>query len=309
MITATHPFRDLLQPNKLSADGVAASMNLDGLCGAQLKALARSTLAELAALLARTWRPQFRSTTQRCSELSTTCLWVLEQSDLIFVLENPVIRASGLARTLLLAEAAETNPSNLYGGLPSERALSGLHSALRKCWDHRIAGKHVIIQNDSESVAAAMRYIDERYKLLPLFGDAAEGVPGCLSILLFKIALLLHMARHEGATTSPQRKVNLNTMHSAMGITDALMGSHLNLINQHSSKHATCRQQPGAHSEIELVISRLKVRGELSIRDLVRSFHNRKTSEVESLVAAAIDAGFVQKDGTKLVLTDNGAAL
>jgi len=94
-------------------------------------------------------------------------------------------------------------------------------------------------------------------------------------------------------------------MYSAFRISDALIASHLNLVTSHGRRTQGDSPRIG-EAEIEVIAARFRVRGELGLRELVRTFHDRKTCDVERMVAAALDAGVLQQAGNKFRLADSG---
>ena len=296
--------RQLLQPQELSCDGSVASVSLDGSAGSRLRNASRNQLVDLAALAIRTCQARFRACAIQAPESSAICCWLMEESDVGFILGDPIIRSTGIPRAFLFVEAAAPNPEHQYGGIMSEQTCDGLNATVNGCWEYRLAGKHAIVLPNGDATANFMAHADKRCKQLSRFGAAAEGVPAFCPSMLHKVALLLHLARHRGSAKGLEKSIDEGTVRAAVDITDAALASHLDLCARYGARGSQSPQEDN-RTEIELVIARLRVRGPLSARELARTFHRRKTGEIKNLVAAAIEAGIVRENAGKYALIGN----
>jgi len=302
-ITESHGLAHLLRPRELSGDGAVVSLDFDGMAGSRLRNAPRNQLVNLAALLMRTWSLQSRPP---CAvsmlEESTSCLWLLERSDVELILGDPAILCSGIHRPFLLCEATEPHARNLAGGIFPELAENGFDTSVHDCWGYRFAGKYGTVLLDNNATTILMRHVSARCKELPRFGNAAEGVAACLPTLVHKVALLLHMARHQGVAKALERKIGEGTVRAANGISDAVIATHLDLCRKHAARNPACNEA-ACGSEVELIIARLRVRGPLSARALARTFHRLKVEDLKPMLTAAVESGIVQQNEGKYALS------
>jgi hypothetical protein len=304
LVTEDTDLRRLLSPRQMAFDGVVTSLSLDGAAVPRLRAASRSLLMETASLAARVWQPQFRRDQQHePGDDYVARLWVLRESDTAEMLADDSIRRSGLCGSMLFADASSGGPLKCGGGLPPESAWDDFTKTALQCWYYRLSGHQALLSLSVDAMVKCYSFIESRCQRLVELGMLAEGLPEHLPTLLVKLAQLLHIARHQGAGDAWKTRIDTTTINTAARLADALIASHLDIVVRHG--HPRTHGHPKAvSSEIELVTTRLLVRGPLPFRDLMRSLHRVNARELERMLAAAMAAGAVAKEGDRFKVVD-----
>jgi hypothetical protein len=289
LIVTDADLKELLNPAALAFDGAVVNLGADGGAVRQLHAATKGVRMATSAMAQRVWRSEFRSEKMSVPDHeSVSHQWTLSPADAGALMRDGALKACGMAGTMLLVGASLDKPVRLSGGMLDPEALEGMQASQQACWERRLSGEPMLLELATDAGTALMQWVDERSRHASVLDLADPGVLRHLSSLALKIILLLHLAR-DGVG----RVVGTETVKAALHLTDALIAGDLQLRADNGQPGR--RALAGGESEVELIYARLRLRGPQTLRDLTRSFHRKATAEVEQMVAAAVEAGFVEE--------------
>ncbi len=284
-----------LDPRRLAFDGAAHHISTSGSAWARLLAMGRKDGAGLAASLASTWRPTFKS--EKLSDpycLLVSATWLMGEAQTREFLTSRRIRDSGVADQFLVVEGATPKPGDdVYWSL----GKSEIADLVERIWNERIAGKVTILDMGGDAAVAYLDYLQDRHRLALQLGDRAFQLLDRLGPLLCKLTLLLHLVRHQ----DPRCPIETETVRSASVLCDRLVASHITILDRCLDSGPEGDFVTG----FEMIERRLSIRGPLSLRDLMRSFRGvRKDSLIPILETAQAEGRIVESDG-RFALADD----
>lgn len=112
---------------------------------------------------------------------------------------------------------------------------------------------------------------------------------------IFKLALLLHLSMHDKAP----RIVSVETIREAKG----LMARTLERTLRAQANAVAVKDETGTlEVQLEMIFTKLKIKGPMTRRQLARSFHKVDMGHLHSLVEVACDRGLIEQKGAQLRL-------
>ena len=109
--------------------------------------------------------------------------------------------------------------------------------------------------------------------------------------LAVKFALLLHV----GEGLKDKDIISGDCMEQALGLLAVLGTSHVNLVHDLQRKHRKEVAEKELETEIEVLVSKVRMKGRTSLRELQRSYHSARLQEIEPVLDKALAGGLIRK--------------
>jgi len=115
---------------------------------------------------------------------------------------------------------------------------------------------------------------------------------------ILKLALLLHISAHE----KPAKEIGGNAVDQAAALMKSVGGKGLLWIQKAGLLKPTHELKEIA--DIDVLVAKVKMKGPLTRRDLVRCYHGKRLRDLEPVLAKAIEQGLVIESKGGLVTAE-----
>lgn len=282
----------LQEPRQLAFDGMVHHLSTSGNAWAQLPALGRKNGAGVAASLAATWRPICLN--ERAPQTfydMASATWVLGETQVREFLTSPSIQGFGVSDQFLVVDGSSVPGANVYCG----RGEDLLVDLLDQVWKERLAVRVLILGMDEDAGEKYLEFLRDRHRVALDLGDRACQLLDRIAPLLAKLALLFHLIRNP----DPACPVDIESVRIASVLCDRLISGHLSVLDQNLTRQ---KQEKNSGSEIQMIERRLLLKGPMSMRELMRSFHAVRKEDIVPIIEEARNKGSVAEVDGKFVL-------
>ena len=294
----------LLAPGRLSTDGAVLHTSLGGHAVPAWTGANADTKAELARLLHLGWHGLPDAGDEDCHvrPLLSNVL-VVDAAGARSLLSDRGLVAAGVIRHLFFLEASEGDAKfDLRAAHPQETAKLW-NERLQALLNSRLAGSSVEHHLDSQATevfeAFTRGLFDETRTSEPEEAHRLERTP----VLALKLAVLTH-------AVSPDREqeaIGVKTIEFACVLAMAVSIGDLKFGSLAKPGVATAGAAAGGDA-VTALVAKLRLRGSLRWRELLRSQRVHKAEPLEKLLAEALAAGLIRKDGDRYRAVDPGLA-
>jgi hypothetical protein len=198
-------------------------------------------------------------------------------------LETPNLKTSGYADQFLLVDMRQ-HTINYEIRLPNGNPWEKFVDVVNNLVDFRNSHETVVYTLSPEASEIYQSYVRDRHAQALKLGLRRCPIFDRIGTVALKYALALHLCEVSGGVVEGEQ------MKCACAITDSVLSSHLNILEQFGSP-SRIEEQLG--NGFEIIVERLRVRGPLTRRDLARTFHRQKSARWEPLLARAVEVGAV----------------
>jgi hypothetical protein len=282
----------LQEPRQLAFDGMVHHLSTSGNAWAQLPALGRKNGAGVAASFAATWRPICLNEGVPPTFYDiASATWVLRENQVREFLMSPRIQGFGVSDQFLVVDGSSAPGANVY----CARGEDLLVDLLDQVWQERVAGHVKVLGMDEDASEEYLMFLRDRHRLALELGDRACMLLDRVGPLLAKLALLFHIIRNP----NPACSVDIESVRIASILCDHLIIGHLSILDNCLARQV---QEKNTESQIEMIERRLLLKGPMSMRELMRSFHAVRRDDIAPIIEEARNKGSVAEVDGKFVL-------
>jgi len=279
---------------KLSFDGGVMNLDPEGVAIGQLLSTTQTLRRNAARALAAAF--DGRTTVRRGKAIPSPSLSTISAPDTQLawrVFGHPELHAQNLPRCLLLVDVGEepqrSGPSPNFS--QREIPLAGVLAELMRL---RREGADVIHHLTPKAVDAFTAFGAETATLAaeggPLIRDYISAWPS----YALKFALHLHL----GAGKHRQIEIGAEVIEEACNLI-RLIGSRM--VLSLSCRQLLDRKQMELEAEIELMVTKVRMKGPITRRELSRTYACQKTAFIEPVLLRALERGSVREEQGRLI--------
>lgn len=226
--------------------------------------------------------------------------WRCHRDDLPGLLAHPAMAEPALAGRLITLRATLDVP---YGassdGREGHAATWRGHLAAAIRW--RLCGRRMTHQLADDALLTHRQLAAECAAMAERAADPrAAAHLASLPGLALRVALGLRLG--EGADDIKEGLVTAGQHALAMDLVRSASASHMETL----ARCPITAPATGLEAEIDVLVARLRIRGTLTRRELVRSYHRGDYRKLEPVLEAAVRKGLVIVDGDSLMAPDTG---
>lgn len=285
--------RQLLHPELLSHDG--SVMHASGCHAVTTWCHAtKAQKAELSRLLVNSRQGTFAAGEEGPVRQSLSNLIATDTADARRLLADRELTRCGVTGELFFVDALSAETTCDLSAEPPEETVEQWTSCMGTLTDIRITGQTV---NHQLEPAASEHFESFHRGIVAQAGRSPVEEARRLErgpILCLKLAVLLHVAspgRDEAA-------IPKTTVQFAAALTDAVCTSDLDYFRASKRKTAAINSAPEKEDrELEGLVTKLRLRGPLRWRELLRGCHAQQSEPFAKLLQKAVDSGRVGKSG------------
>lgn len=285
----------LLAPGRLSLDGAVLAASLSGEAASGWTAAAGPEKTALARVLNASWRgwPQAGDEqTHACPLLSAVLVTEPEGACTLW-------QDKGLVEVNrhLFYVGTDAEPAFDLDAKPDEEAEDFCGGVLQPLVNARLTGRvlnYALNEAATTHFQAFLRQVLMKAKSLSSNeGRRRERAP----ILALKFALLVHIA----SPAQSDEIIDVPTVEFACRLADAVCARDLEFVRRTSASLVgqTPEKVVSETARLSALVNRLKLRGPLRWRLLLRGCHQQKAESLEMLLSRGIAAGLIRQEGDR----------
>lgn len=205
---------------------------------------------------------------------------------------HPELHAQNLPRCMLLVDMGKEEPQRSSPPPKSSQGEIPMAGVLAELMRRRREGEDVLHHITHEAVDVFTAFGAEVANI-PAAGALRDYISAWPSLAL-KIALHLHL----GGGKHRQIEIGAEVMEEACDLV-RLFGARM--VLSLSSQQLLDRKQMELEAEIELMVTKVRMKGPISRRELSRTYANQKTAFIEPVLLRAIERGSVREEQGRLI--------
>lgn len=283
----------LLTPGEHCYDATMHHVSTSGGAISRLIAAPARVLSDLSDLAANVFIPQLQSTavTTVHRDMLSHSIFANEHQTRQVLTSKP-LQNSGFLDSFLVTDLRNPHPLSHDIQLDGSDPWGEFTSIIERLLAARSAMETSLFEISGEAANIFADYLDQRHPVAISLGAACPAILDRLGPLVQKIALGLHLARGRFEV----KEVDPATVTSACTLVDALVASHLDTMAEPSGPEAALPAPEGVDTQIEIIVTKLRIRGRLTQRELARTFHRQSADKWMPALSRAIELGRVARD-------------